>query len=205
MYKKALFLFVSLFVTIGFTVPTFASASEELSTDLETNEYAYIYNNIEIVSNTSLTPEQLKEIYSNAVNQKSNTENQNVQNYNLTDEPKTPMGEDPGSSYVQVIPPKYTTYSNTLEKWAAELLTAYIVSKAPRPVQQSAFGAWTLNKLQGWVDYIEPTHVGAWTSSSYDNYTKQRRYYNTLVHFENSNYTDPLSIQYYDVTNWWVY
>lgn len=97
----------------------------------------------------------------------------------------------------------YKTYKNTTEKNVAELITAYLIGKAPKAAKGTTFGAWVLGKLSGWSDNIKPTYVGAWTTSAWDNYYNERRYYNTLVHYKNSNYTTPISVQYWDATALW--
>jgi hypothetical protein len=163
-------------------------------------EFTYVYNGIEFKGNKKLSEDELEDLYQTIINQSAEP----VELDTAQSSEMVTMGVDPGSSYVPVIPPIYKTYSNAGTQLAAELITAALVAKAPKPVQTSVFGVWVLNKLTGWADDIKPSYVGAWTSSTYDNYTQQRRYYETLVHYQNSDYTSPISVQYYDVTTWWV-
>lgn|SRR5690606_20179110 len=147
--------------------------------------FIYEYNGIEISGDTKLSEEQIINMYNAAMNEKVDI-----------------MGVDPGNTQVIVIPPMYKTYKNTGAKAAAELLSAYIIKKAPEKAKKSTFGAWVLNKLTGWAK-VETTYVGMWTTSSYSSYEQKRVYHNTLVHYKNSNYTTPKSIQYWEATHWW--
>ena len=56
-----------------------------------------------------------------------------------------------GGSTVIVVKPTYRTYKNKGAKAAAELLSAYIISKAPKPVKTSVFGGWVLTKLSAYL------------------------------------------------------
>ncbi|RHW40329.1 hypothetical protein D1B31_12310 [Neobacillus notoginsengisoli] len=201
--SKKLFSTVLAFVVgLGIVSPVFAEQNfEALDSDIDeiTNEFQepnfiYHYNGIEFSGNEALTDRELSELYNNLM--RDSTEIREEDEISL-------LGNDPGSSFVRVISPMYKTYSNRDVKYAAEIITIYLVSKAPSPIRTTALGTWILTKMSGWVNLITPSYVGAWTSSSYDNYTGQRRYYETLVHYKYSNYTTPLSVQYYDVTSWW--
>ncbi|KSU88897.1 hypothetical protein A2U94_15060 [Bacillus sp. VT 712] len=175
---------------LGSATPIAAQSKEQEETivanESEQQEFTYIYKDIEFTGNVQMSEEQLEGLYNNAV----------------SPEPTfTTFGADSGLGYVSVISPKYVTYKNTTTKWAAELIVAYLVSKAPTKIASAVFGSWTLGKIQGWASSIGPTYVGAWVSTSY--VSGQRRYYETLAHYKNSNYTSPKSVQYYDVTAKW--
>lgn len=204
--KKLLTTTSALILGLSLVSPAFAEKNEEkenvkkieVANEQKEAKFKYNYKGIEFSGDTELTKDQLSDLYASVM----------AQSQEAIKTPKSaeigPMVNDPGSSYVSVIPPTYKTYTNTGTKLAADAITFYLVSKAPKPVQTTTMGAWVLNKLSGWVDSIQPTYVGAWTSTTYDNYSDMRRYYETLVHYQNSNYTTPLSVQYYDVTLWWI-
>lgn len=145
-----------------------------------------MYNGVEFTGNTELTEEQLEGMYQNVISPEQTI---------------TPFAVDPGSSYVSVIAPTYKTYNNTAVKVAAELVVSGIVAKSGGKITKSIIYTWTLGRLQSWGSSINHTYVGGWVSSSYVN--SQRRYYETLTRYKNSNYTSPTSVQYYDVTLHW--
>lgn len=173
-----------------------ASASElELSPNKDipdTPVYSYVYNGVEFTGGYELSQEELKNMYFETVGSSGD----------LNDEITT-FAENDGSSSVMVTPKYYRTYKNTGAKAAAELTTIFLISKMPKPVKTSTLGIWVLGKLQGWSSSIKTTYVGSWISSSWSSYQNKRIYHATLVHYTNSNYTTPISVQYYDVSQYY--
>ncbi|MBP3040969.1 hypothetical protein J9303_15910 [Bacillaceae bacterium Marseille-Q3522] len=183
------------FLSLSLVTPSFAEYNENKGKAETINEqnstiYKYEYNGIEFSGDTVLTQDQLKNMY-NDVFATTNSLGGEI------------MVLDPGSGQVRVVGPVYRTYSNATFRAVADFITFYTVMRAPRPIRTSAFGAWVLNKIQGWVKIIQPTYVGSWVTSSWSNWHNKRVYHETLVHYANSNYTQPTKVQYYDVTNWW--
>src|SRR5699024_1521502 len=111
------------------------------------------------------------------------------------------FAEDPGSNQSTVVAPYYRTYKNTGAKIAADAVVTYLVNKVPKKVKTTALGSWVLSRFQGWAEPIKTTYVGSWITSSWSNYQNKRIYHATLVHYNNSNYTSPKTIQYYEVTH----
>lgn len=167
--------------------PVFAESSQE-----EEQIFIYEYNGIEFSGNVELTQEQLSNMYAEVMGSPTESSEIGV------------MGRNPDGSTVIVVKPTYRTYKNKGAKAAAELLSAYIISKAPKPVKTSVFGGWVLTKLSGWANAIKPTYVGAWVTSSWSRAENKRLYFNTLVHYKKSNYTQPKSVQYWESTSWWT-
>lgn len=63
---KNIFAFsLSLIILFSFVAPSFASieVSNETSTQQEVNEYAYSFNELEIISNTILTEQEIENLY----------------------------------------------------------------------------------------------------------------------------------------------
>jgi inhibitor of KinA sporulation pathway (predicted exonuclease) len=102
-----------------------------------------------------------------------------------------------------VVPPLYKTYTHQVAKEAADILCAYIMKKIPKKVTDNVYTNWVLSKLIGWSKNIQPTYVGTWISSAWSNYDKRRNYYATIVHYEKSNYTNPIDVQYFECNNWY--
>lgn len=157
----------------------------ELPNELEP-VFTYEVNGIEFSGNVELTQEQLNSMYREATRG-------GIQVFI----------PDNGGSSIMEVPPVYRTYKNAGKKAAAELITAYIISKTPKPIRKATWGAWVLNHLSRWVDIIKPSYVGSWVSSSYSYAEKKRLYYNTLVHYKNKDYTGPTSVQYWESTAYW--
>lgn len=187
--KLTLFLITTL---VSLSIITPVSAQKNIINNETNPEYIYNYNGVEFIGDTELSEEQLKSMYENAMNA----------NLDLLSKESTfeTFAEVPGSSQVKVIPPYYRTYKNTGAKIAAELISFHIVNKVPKKIRTTAFGSWVLNKIQGWAT-IKTTYVGSWVTSSWSNYQNKRVYHATLVHYKNSNYTSPKTIQYYDVSH----
>jgi len=71
-------------------------------------------------------------------------------------------------------------------------------------MKEKAFGVWILNKVTGFSKKIKTTYVGSWVTSTYSSSQGKRVYHATLVNYKKSNYTQPLSVQYYDVSQWYA-
>lgn len=191
--KKTLLTSAAFILGLSAVTPAFANGVENQQTENQVNyeesvenQFTYVYNGVEFTGNTELTEEQLAGMYSNVV----------------SPEPKiTPFANDSGGSYVSVIAPTYKTYNNAGAKAAAELLVSAIVAKSGGKLTKSVIYTWTLGRVQSWASSINKTYVGGWVSSSYVN--GERRYYETMTRYKNSNYTSPSSVQYYDVTLHW--
>lgn len=164
--------------------------------DYSTKEYSYTYKGVEVSGTYPLTANDLEKMYNEALNPLVGSNS-----VTTSESTFTIFGADSGGSYLSVIPPMYKTYTNKTEKAIADLITAAVINKAPYSsrIKQTTFGAWVIARISVWTNGIKPTYVGSWVSSSWDNYYGERRYKQTLVHYNKSNYTDIKSIQYYDV------
>lgn len=105
---------------------------------------------------------------------------------------------DPGSGSDAkiIVKPIYRTYQNKTVKAAAEVMTAYIVSKLPGKITKNPLLNWFVTKMTKLTDGIKPTYVGSWVWES------QGSRYVTLVHYKDDSYSEPIDVQIIDITNW---
>ncbi|MED4035793.1 hypothetical protein ABEU98_30720 [Priestia megaterium] len=201
--KKILLTSMVSTLCLGLVSPAFAaesnqsrqSVSSQLDQENTEPEYTYTYNGIEFTGNYELTTDELRTLY--------------VQSLALEAKTTSPSDDvsvevnDPGTGQVQVVKPYYRTYTNKTQKEVANAITSYLLSKIPSPVKGNVVGIWVVGKITQWTNVIKQTYVGSWITSSYVTSKKKRVYHATLVHYKNSNYTTPISVQYYDVTQWY--
>lgn len=190
---KNIFAFsLSLLILFSFVAPSFASieVSNETSTQQEVNEYAYSFNELEIISNTILTEQEIENLYNEVMS--INT---------LNSGGITAYGPISGGSTKTEIASIYRTYKNTGVNEAKNLIFAYMMKKIPKKLTDSVFANWLFVKLNSWSK-ISPTYVGSWVSSSYSTAEKKRNYHATVVHYGKSNYTSPKSVQYFQCNYW---
>lgn len=209
--KKYTSKFVLIMAASALSLSLYSPVSANEQESLVTNEiqnaplYTYEYNGIEFSGNVQLSPEELKAMYNDVLGTPSNllSKSSTSSASNASNGSVSILAEDNGSSYVKESSTYYRTYKNTTVKIAAELATAFIISKTPKKIRSSTFGAWMFGKFQGWVSGDKTTYVGSWISSTWSSYQNKRLYKATVVHYKNSNYTTPLSVQYYDISQWY--
>lgn len=100
-----------------------------------------------------------------------------------------------GSNVTIVVQPIYRTYKNTGLKAAAEIITAYLVSKLPGKITKNPLLNWCVEKMTDFSSAIKTTYVGSWVwESDGDEYV-------TLVHYKDSTYKDPIKVEIINITD----
>ncbi|GIN40096.1 MULTISPECIES: hypothetical protein [Heyndrickxia] len=174
--------------TLADTINTNTSNTDLSVVDSISAEYSYIYKGVEITGNIPLNDVEISNIYNSALNK------------NTSGGPVI-YGPIEGGSWVYEVPPTYRSYSNAWVGEAANLIVAYILKGVPKKVTDNVFANWVFTKMLGWAK-ASPSYVGSWVTSSWSNYDNRRNYHATLVHYSDSSYSQPLSIQYFECNYW---
>lgn len=146
--------------------------------------YDYIFNDIPISSSEELDDEHLNIIYQNVIKK-------GLQGRVIV--------EDSYQQGLIVDGPYYKTHSNVVARALISAVSGWISGKIPKvpPVASKAVTIGTFIASE----YAAPVYTGTWTYKAYDKILKKDRIYVTLVHYKYGNYTSPIKVQSYPVTN----
>lgn len=109
-----------------------------------------------------------------------------------------PFAYDIGGSSKVIVSPMYRTFSNKVTKAAVDVMVAYIAAALPFSISRVPFFNYLFNTITGWIS-IKPTYVGTWVTRVWHPRDQMYVYNATLVHYKDSSYKTPLTVQVYEV------
>ncbi|MFD2168640.1 hypothetical protein [Tumebacillus lipolyticus] len=160
---------------------------------------------IEVFQNGGVSDQDRKKFETDIALMLSNDKNAQTQNSTITsnnasngDPSYVPIGEGGATT---ISGPAYKTHDNTVTNFIVEAsvrtVSFYLLAQVKSPAWlQGTVQTW-LVYLHGWLNTHQYAYVGYKTSKAWNSYYGYYEIYETIVFYENSNYTSPSKVYYY--------
>ncbi|MFZ3588395.1 hypothetical protein ACOI1C_03765 [Bacillus sp. DJP31] len=158
-----------------------------------TTIYKYVYNGLEMISDTELTEKMIQGLYNQAVFP-SSVKSSYATSAAIGGPNFVPVTE-PGSRMLteRIV----RTNSNKDIEIVAGIIAAALWKKAPAKFSQSKYEHWASVPMTSWLLSVPTTYTGTWQTEAWNDYNDLYEIKNTLVHYKYSNFTTPVQVQYW--------